>query len=122
MLFLKSNVNFQNLKKLESVNHQFGWSVQNNWKMPKKYFNGISKMISKMISKVFQKLFQKYFKNDFKSISKIISKVFKKRQVKELKIIVLSSSDKHIGFGKFETILMAFKNGLKNNQTIFKIA
>ena len=33
MLFLKSNVNFQNLKKLESVNHQFGWSAQNNWKM-----------------------------------------------------------------------------------------
>ena len=27
MVFLKSNANFQNLKKLESVNHQFDWSV-----------------------------------------------------------------------------------------------
>ena len=25
--FLKSNANFQNLKKLESVNHQFDWFV-----------------------------------------------------------------------------------------------
>ena len=38
-------------------------------------------------------------------ISKAISKVFQKRQEKELKIIQISSLDKHIEIGKFERIL-----------------